>query len=281
MAGESQNKAAELLRQLEQGVQQIMSSEGWARYLQTQARFRRYSMLNTLAIIIQRSTATRVAGIRTWNELGRRVKRGEKGIAILAPISVRASKHDAGAKEADEEPRVTRFRVVHVFDIEQTEGQPLPQTPAQRLGTSTEAGRELYSALLRIAHEDGFPVLPEAELRPGVNGEADLVARTIRLAPGLSEDHRARTLAHEIAHLWLHQIGGDRADQEAEAEGTAYVVASWAGLQCDGYSFGYLASWAHAKDGAAIVRRVGATIQKTAARMIDRLTPEEDARETA
>ncbi len=199
MAGESQNKAAELLRQLEQGVRQVMSSEGWARYLQTQARFRRYSMLNCLAIIIQRPTATRCAGIRTWNALGRRVKRGEKDIAILAPISVRATKDDAGHEETDETeaPRVTRFRVLHVWDLEQTEGQPLVQSPAQRLATSTEAGRELYGALLRIAREDGFAVVPDAELRPGVNGEADLVARSIRLAAGLSEDHRARTLAHD------------------------------------------------------------------------------------
>ena len=240
-----------------------------------------------MAILFQRPDATRVAGYQTWRELGRYVKRGEKGIAILAPVTPPAPKADGEAEEAaeDEETkpawrtgRPTRFRVVYVFDISSTDGAPLPESPAQRLSTSTDAGRELYRRLSAIAAADGIRVETDATLPRGVNGECDPAARVIRLARGLSEDHRARTFCHELAHAWLHDIGGDRAQQEAEAEGVAYVVATWAGLQCDGYSFGYVAGWAKDAGGAAILTRVGATIQKTAARMIERLAPAGGAR---
>ena len=281
--GTSQAKAAELLQRLQEGVQTLTDSDSWARLLAVQARFHAYSFLNVVAILLQRPDATRVSGYQTWRELGRYVKRGEKGIAILAPITPRAPKVEAEeaaeggeTKPAPRAGRPTRFRVVHVFDVSQTDGEPLPESPTQRLSTSTDAGRELYRRLSAIAAADGIRVEADATLPRGVNGECDPAARVIRLARGLSEDHRARTFCHELAHAWLHEIGGDRAQQEAEAEGVAYVVATWAGLDCDGYSFGYVAGWAKDAGGAAILTRVGATIQKTAARMIDRLAPAEE-----
>jgi hypothetical protein len=102
-------------------------------------------------------------------------------------------------------------------------------------------------------------------------------ARVIALAPGLSDDQRAKTLAHELGHALLLHGHGDlrREEEEAEAEGVAFVVTAWAGLDTSGYSFGYVADWAGRKDGAALVRRVGATIQKAAAAIIRRLAPEE------
>ncbi len=243
-----------------------------------------------MAILLQRPDATRVAGFNTWKALGRYVTRGEHGIAILAPITQRVAvaaeatdEEDAGAAGAKSTTvrRATRFRVVHVFDVSQTEGEPLPSSPAERLTTSTDTGRGLYRRLLEIASEDAITVQPDAALPGRVNGDCDPVRRVIRLAAGLSEDHRARTLCHEIAHAWLHQLGGDRAEQEAEAEGIAYVVGSWAGLNCDGYSFGYVAGWARDRGGAEILKRVGATIQRTAAAMIQRLEPTLEERRSA
>ena len=153
---------------------------------------------------------------------------------------------------------------------------PSPSPLRSTCPPATGAGRDLYRRLSAIAAADGIRVEADAILPRGVNGECDPAARVIRLARGLSGDHRARTFCHELAHAWLHDIGGDRAQQEAEAEGVAYVVATWAGLDCDGYSFGYVAGWAKDAGGAAILTRVGATIQKTAARMIDRLAPAEE-----
>ena len=95
----------------------------------------------------------------------------------------------------------------------------------------------------------------DATLLRGVNGECDPAARVIRLARGLSDDCRARTFCQEFAHAWPHDIGGDRAQHEAEADGVAYVVATWAGLDCDGYSFGYVAGWAENAGGAPDDRR--------------------------
>lgn len=286
----AQSKAAELLQRLEAGVQTLTNSESWAHFLQVQARFHSYSFSNVLAILLQRPDATRVAGFNTWKALGRYVKRGEHGIAILAPITQRVAVAAEPTAEADDDDagttstkvrRANRFRVVHVFDISQTDGEPLPSSPAERLTSSTDTGRDLYRRLLEIASEDGITVQPDADLPRRVNGDCDPVRRVIRLAAGLSEDHRARTLCHEMAHAWLHQLGGDRAEQEAEAEGIAYVVGSWAGLNCDGYSFGYVAGWAMDKGGAAILKRVGATIQRTAAAMIQRLEPAAEERQSA
>ena len=125
-----------------------------------------------------------------------------------------------------------------------------------------------------IACADGITVRTDARDLGTANGCYYPSTHAIALAAGLSEDARAKTLCHEIAHALLHRKSGKtRAEQEAEAEGTAFVVAAWAGLDTSEYSFGYVADWAGSKDGPALVRRVGGTIQKTADTIIERLAP--------
>ena len=96
----------------------------------------------------------------------------------------------------------------------------------------------------------------------------------MRLAPGLSTDLKAKTLCHELGHALLHRDSNQpRQEEEAEAEGTAFVVAAWAGLDTSSYSFAYVADWAGKEDGPALVRRVGSTVQRTAQRIIAALDP--------
>lgn len=276
---------ADLVAKLEAGVASVASSEDWREYLAMQAKLHTYSLGNTLLIAAQMPTATRVCGFHGWLRLGRHVRKGEHGIRILAPVTVRKveDEDEDGSDGGDDARTVTRFRIVTVFDISQTDGEPLAEHPCQKLTTDSERGRWLLAHLLDLARTEGIPVREDATDLGTANGCYYPARHAIDLAAGLSEDARAKTLCHEYAHALLHRrTGQTRAEQEAEAEGTAFVVAAWAGLDTSSYSFGYVADWARGKDGPALVRRVGATIQKTAAAIIGRLDPAAaDARETA
>jgi antirestriction protein ArdC len=112
-----------LVKSLEAGHSDVLSS-----YLTAMAQFHNYSFQNILLIASQRPRATKVAGIRAWNELGRRVRRGEKGIMIFAPlIGYKRNANEPDAKTGKPEPRLVGFRSVYVFDVEQTEGEELPE----------------------------------------------------------------------------------------------------------------------------------------------------------
>ncbi len=275
---------AELVKRLEAGVAEVTTSDGWRAYLAAQAKFHSYSLGNVLLILAQMPTATRVCGFHGWLHLGRHVKKGEHGIRILAPMTVRRA--EAGSADREDEPQaVTRFRIVTVFDISQTDGDPLPMHPAQTLTTDSERGAWLYARLLDLARAEGVSVRTAEDIRGSANGAYLPSAHAIILAPRLSVDQRAKTLCHEFAHALLHrQTGKPRAEQEAEAEGTAFVVCCWAALNTAQYTFAYIADWAHREDAAALVRKTGSTIQRTAAKIIAALDPAAEAgntRETA
>ena len=276
---------AELVARLEAGVATVASSEGWREYLAAQARFHQYSLGNVLLIAAQMPTATRVCGFHGWLRLGRHVRKGEHGIRILAPVTGRRDEAEE-SEETDANGRPVRgFRVVTVFDISSTDGEPLAEHPCRKLTTDSERGAWLYAKLLDIARAEGIPVREDATDLGAANGCYYPARHAIALAAGLSLDHKAKTMVHELGHALTHRnTDKPRAEQEAEAEGTAFVVAAWVGLDTSQYSFGYVADWAGREDGPALVRRVGATIQRTAARIIGRLDPAAAAgniRETA
>src|SRR5438132_828208 len=134
MAATATTKTDELLQQLTEGVEALTNSEEWLRYLDVQRRFHRYSFGNCLLIAFQNPDATQVAGFRRWRELDRQVRRGEKGIAILAPIVRRLKVEDEVTGEEQTIVSAPRaFRVVHVFDVSQTDGDELPEIPCHRL----------------------------------------------------------------------------------------------------------------------------------------------------
>ncbi len=230
----------EILAQLTEGVRALAESDRWMNWLRICRRFRRYSFHNQILILTQRPTATRVAGYRTWQGLGRQVRRGERGLAILAPCHPPVHLEEA-TDELLPSP-VTFFRVVRVFDLEQTDGPPLPSPVADL----DDGGRHPeLDMLLTRAVEFGFSV-EFWELKGDLHGDCSHALRRIRLDRRMAAAQMTKTLCHELAHALLHGVAYEtgRALAELEAESVAYLVCHDLGIDSAAYSFGYLASWA-------------------------------------
>ena len=262
-------KVREAVEMLDAGVEEILDGEAFKRYLAFAARFHRYSSNNSLLILVQRPNATRVAGYRKWQDLGRQVRRGEEGLRILAPIFRTIEDEDSVEKARV----LCSFKVVKVFDISQTEpipgSNPLPERPKPKtLHGDSKAARALSRSLLALCESEDVPISEDdAELdalSPGANGVYSRREKSILLRSNLSADGRVKTLVHELAHHLLHGDPGateeDRPTFEAEAEGTAYAVLSYFGIDASEYSFAYVARWAKSKD---IVKTALSNIQQT------------------
>jgi hypothetical protein len=234
---------------LAEAVESLATSQGWQRMLTVAARFHDYSPSNVLLITAQRPDATRVAGYRTWAGVGRQVRAGERGIAIIAPTVRGAGPDEASAAEHRDTARerlVTGFRVVHVFDVAQTDGAPLPEPDRPRL-LHGQAPPGLWQALTRQLRQTGFSLI-DGDCSPA-NGVTDHTTRTVTIHSGLPAAQRVKTLAHELGHVLLHDpasrpAGFDRARAEIEAESFAYLVTAAHGCPADAYSVPYLTGWA-------------------------------------
>ncbi|MBC7105181.1 MAG: hypothetical protein H5T97_04520, partial [Firmicutes bacterium] len=167
-------KVRELYNTLVEGVREVLARADWRAFLDFLTRFRKYSPANAALILIQKPDATWVAGIKTWNSLGRRVKRGEKGIAIFAPtlrkVRVRETDPETGDVREREEERLVGFHVTHVFDVSQTEGKPLPEPPRLR-GTVECGGADAEALFGRLLAASPVPVRRGCVLEFGVLGE--------------------------------------------------------------------------------------------------------------
>lgn len=239
---------------LEQGIKDLFESDNYINYLKCMSRFTDYSFNNTILISMQRPDSSLVAGFRKWNEFNRYVRKGEKGIKILAPCIYKAGKEDGDNKteqtNKDDEERVLKgFRVVHVFDISQTEGEELP-TIAHELDGTVEGYSDFMTALKQIS-----PVPIEfKKIEGSANGYYHLTDKNIVIDTGMSEMMNCKTTIHEIAHAILHnQDDGsekdvDRHTKEVQAESTAFVVCQYYGLDVSDYSFGYVAGWSSGQD---------------------------------
>ena len=237
-------RVAETLATLNEGIATLTTSSAYADWLRVAATFHDYSVSNSLLIWLQRSGATHVAGYRKWQSLGRQVRKGEKGIRILAPMIVKAkAADDADADDPDDDAavrRIRRFRIVHVFDVSQTDGEPLPEI-ANRLEGAAPA--QAYARLADVARSEGLTIEIEDLGAGALNGYYDRDGRRIALAADRSPAQHVKTLAHELAH---HFTEGDctRPEKEIIAESVAYCVSDALGLDTSAYSFGYVAGWA-------------------------------------
>ncbi|MFZ2874271.1 MAG: ArdC family protein [Phycisphaerales bacterium] len=215
---------ARLATALEQG-----RSESLTQYLAVMARFHRYSFGNILLILSQRPEATRVAGFNAWLNLKRFVRKGERGIAIFAPMRLRVRDDDRRepSPSNDEAARaVLRFRVVHVFDIAQTDGEPLPE-PARVQGDAS-----VYTLRLQAYVAACGITLDRADVPFGADGVS--TGGRIAVRPDLSPAEEFAVIVHELAHELQHR-GEDRRDfsktvRETEAEAVAFVVSAAIGL---------------------------------------------------
>ena len=233
-------RALELLRS---GVADLLSSAGWREALAFRRRFHSYSFFNTALIQSQRPDATLVAGFRAWQKHGRQVRKGEKGIAILAPML----KRDEDATDPSEK-RVIGFRIVHVFDVSQTDGDPIP-TPEPPLlleddPEDVERITGLHELLVEHCGASGVTVRFDLEPDSSALGYYRPNGPEIAVRSDLGPVQAFKTLTHEIAHWQLHTGQSDRHIAELEAESTAFLVADALGIDTSTYSFAYLAGWA-------------------------------------
>lgn len=266
------DKMQELMEKLEQGVKDVFRSDQYKEYLTVMSKFYNYSFNNVLLIAMQKPDASLVAGFSAWkNHFGRHVKKGEKGIKIMAPISRKVKieeKEESGTNtsggETAEDPGkekktrnvITGFKVVSVFDISQTEGKELPEYyGAKELSGYVEDYTDLFAAIRETS-----PVPVGFEDIPGeAHGYYHQIEKRIALQEEMSELQNIKTLIHETAHARLHAIDlaapeEERADQpdqstrEVQAESVAYVVCQHFGLDTSDYSFAYVAGWSSGKE---------------------------------
>lgn len=237
---------------LVEAVAGIVTGEDWAQMLAVAARFHRYSPANVLMVLRQRPQATRVAGYTTWRRLGRQVRRGERGIAIWAPVW----------REEEGQRKVGGYRLVKVFDVAQTEGEELPEV----LPSSLEAScpRSLLEATGEAISSRGYRL--ERGDCGGANGLTDYAARLVVVEPRLEGAALLKTLVHELAHVELHQLDGrGREVKEVEAESVAHLTCATLGVRTDAYSFPYVARWSGGDLG--LVRSTAEVVVRCARRL--------------
>ena len=255
-----QAKRCEQREQVERAVRELLTSDGWRQWAATRATFHRYSMGNCMLIAQQAPQATQVAGFKAWQQLGRQVRKGERSIRIMAPMSVKRENADTGEVE-----RVPFFRAVPVFDIAQTDGEPLPEVPRELIsGDSHERFLELLAA---HAASLGFTVEREA-LEHGHGGYCDAKAHRIVVSTNLgSVNAQVRVLVHELAHA--HGISYKdygREDAEVVVETAAAIVCGALGLDTSGESIPYIAEWGERGDLEAI-RKHAETVDEIARKL--------------
>ncbi len=208
------------------GALEAGHSEALAQYLAAISRFHKYSLHNVMLIVLQKPAATHVAGFHTWRKLGRHVRKGEKGITILAPILRRQKTSENGTEENSEEV-ILGYRTRAVFDVSQTEGEPLPSIGRVQ-GDARHYGERLAAYVLSLGMrlEYSETIAPARGISEGGK---------ITLLPDLSSAEHTAVLAHELAHEFLHhqprRAATTKTVRETEAEAVAYVVSQAIGLE--------------------------------------------------
>lgn len=264
----SADRMKEITDKLETGIMDLFESDRFQAYLDTMARFHNYSFNNTILIAMQGGQL--VAGYNKWrDEFHRNVKKGEKGIKIFAPAPYKVKKEvpkldeqgqpvkdkDGNAVTEQKEIQVPAFKIVSVFDVSQTEGEPLPSLGVEELAGDVERYQDFFKAL-----EQTSPVPMAFEDIPGgSHGYYHLTEKRIAIQENMSELQTLKTAIHEIAHAKLHSIDPeapaaeqqnrpDSRTREVQAESVAYTVCQHYGLDTSDYSFGYVAGWSSGKD---------------------------------
>ena len=281
----NQEKTKEALAKIETALQNINTDADWLQYLAFQAKFYRYSARNALLIRAQNPEARYVKGYKSWRELDRFVKKGAKGIAILAPCIKKVEEYKEPADKAEYQDKkgekVTKnvlvgFTVKYVFDIADTDGsdEHIPVL-VRGLSGDSEDEKALYERIRAAIAAQGH-VIREVT-GTASKGSYNLITKVISVRSDMEALQRIKTLLHEYAHAVDFAMNPDenisRPHRELVAESVAFIVAQRLGLDVSRYSSGYLASWGGEAGELAVVAD---TAQKVAMKIIDKLAESED-----
>lgn len=272
----NKERIKEITAGIEKGIKELFESDRYRNYLTTMSRFHKYSLNNVMLIHAQKPDATLVAGFNKWKRsFGRHVKKGEKGIQILAPtpykIKVDREKLDPDTKlpmlddegkpiTEEKEVTIPMFKVVSVFDVSQTDGKPLPQISFTLTGDVAQY--EVFMEALRRTSQVPITIKP---MEPGMDGYFHLTKQEIFLREGMSQVQTVCAAIHEMAHSRLHNYEKmteladdgetilapeekDRNTEEVEAESISYAVCQYFGIETADNSFGYIATWSQGKE---------------------------------
>lgn len=264
-AEERKEELKDITEKLEKGVQDVFVSDQYQKLLDTMARFPRYSLNNNILIMLQKPDATLVQSYTGWKKMGRFVKKGEKGIRILAPAPYKLEKEqdkvdesgkvvldkDGEAVKEKVEINLTAFKPVSTFDLSQTEGEPLPSIGVDELTGSVEGYQTLFEAIKEVSPVPmGFE-----DIKSGAKGYFHTEENRIAIKEGMSEVQTVKTAIHEMAHAKLHNREAQadskqsKNSKEVEAESVAYTVCKHYGIETgEDYSFGYVATWSKGKE---------------------------------
>ena len=287
----NEDRMKEITEQLEKGVEELFTSENYKTYLNTMSKFHTYSFNNTVLIAMQKPDASLVAGYDAWQKnFNRAVKKGEHGIRIIAPVEVKDKRTvgridpdtkepilDENGKQILDEVTVqsTRFRVTTVFDVSQTEGDPLPQLGVEELTGDVKD----FDAFMEAIREVSPVPIRFDDIESGAKGYYSLDAKEIVIQKGMSEQQTMKTVIHETAHAILHDrdvmkeqgIEKDKLTREVEAESVAYTVCQHFGIDTSDYSFGYIAGWSSSMEMKELKSSMD-TIRKTSADIIGKIS---------
>lgn len=255
----------EITDKLQQGIEDLFDSDTYKNYLKTMSKFTSYSLNNTLLIAMQKPDATTVAGYTTWKKLNRQVVKGSKAIKILAPC-IYKKKPDSDITDTSdkiiqnnndivkpEEPEkvLVGFKIVNVFDINQTEGEPLYE-----LAHKLEGNVDDYSDFMEALKQFSPVPIEFKNIEGTANGYYHLVDKNIVIDDGMSQMMNCKTAIHEISHALLHDNDNglekdallDKQTKEVQAESVAFTVCNYFGIDTSDYSFGYIGGWSNGKD---------------------------------
>lgn len=269
-ADERRAEADTLHESIGSQLEELTSTEGWARFLAFATGFHSYSLSNVLLILSQRPNASRVAGFRQWQERGRQVRKGERSIKIFGYATKRTE------DENGEEERRAYFPILSVFDVSQTDsidGEEIPEL-APRLIGGDDAG--IYDAAAEWLTGQGWTI--DRASTGEANGFTQHLKRTITIHDELQPAQAAATMLHEAAHALMHADADDyhqhRGIYETEAESVAYIVAGVLGLDTSSKSIGYIAGWT---DGdVEAVKSTATRVLATARTILDGITEDDE-----
>lgn len=263
-------KVKEITEKLEQGIKELFDSDRYKEYLTTMSKFHNYSFRNTMLILFQKPDASLIAGYGAWQKnFKRQVKKGERGIKILAPAPYKKTveekqfdKNGVPMKDKDgnvivntREITVPAFKVTTVFDVSQTAGEEIPMLAKQLTGSIDE-----YEKFFRVLKEISPVPITLEPIDGTANGYYHLEEKRIAIKDKLSEMQTIKTAIHEIAHAKLHALPDKDKDsvtddtrpnnrtREVQAESIAYTVCQHFGIDTSDYSFGYIAGWSSGKE---------------------------------